>query len=157
MSDLPDRRPRPWRLSFDLPLDLTAPATARCVVDSVLRQWGVVDADVLASCSIVVSELVTNALSHTGDDGGTATLELDRDGGSLRLAVVDGSDLVPRMRAADETDTGGRGLAIVEQLSLRWGTEPVPGGKRVYAELPAGTRDDRRDPGGVTELPGVSA
>ncbi|GAA1901502.1 hypothetical protein GCM10009716_09170 [Streptomyces sodiiphilus] len=35
---------------------------------------------------------------------------------------------------AASTDTGGRGLEIVEALSERWGTDLLGRGKRVWAE-----------------------
>ncbi|HWG94644.1 MAG TPA: ATP-binding protein [Mycobacteriales bacterium] len=101
-------------------------------------QW--LDDHFLDAATIVVSELVTNALSHVGDDGGTATLALDLRDGLLHLSVRDGSVVVPRMRSARLDDTGGRGLSIVEQLSTRWGTETHEDGKRVFADLPVRTR-----------------
>jgi anti-sigma regulatory factor (Ser/Thr protein kinase) len=122
--------------SVDLTLDLTAPHAARSVTCTVLRHWGITDDDALEAATIVVSELVTNALSHVGDDGGAATLTLDLSGGVLHVGVRDGSVAVPRMRTARPDDTSGRGLSIVEQLSTRWGTESHPDGKRVFAELP---------------------
>ncbi|SDN82624.1 ATP-binding protein, partial [Streptomyces wuyuanensis] len=32
------------------------------------------------------------------------------------------------------TDENGRGLFLVSQLSRRWGSRPIPGGKVVWAE-----------------------
>ena len=137
MSAQPAQRPRPRRFALDLPLDLASPAAARRAVATALRQWGVAEDDVLASCAIVVSELVTNALCHTDDDGGTALLEVELAGATLLIAVTDGSPVVPSMREADDAATSGRGLCIVDQLSLRWGSEAVAHGKRVFAVLPA--------------------
>jgi anti-sigma regulatory factor (Ser/Thr protein kinase) len=125
------------RCTVDLPLDLTAPGFARALVEAALRQWAVDDDDVLASCAIVVSELVTNALNHAGVAGGVAQLEVAIDDGRVRLSVADPSPLVPRMRVAEDHDVSGRGLSIVDQLSLEWGAEPCELGKLVFAELPA--------------------
>ena len=46
------------------------------------------------------------------------------------------------IRAA-ETDEGGRGLYLVDQLATRWGSRPTPDGKAVWFEMPI-----RRDPVG---------
>ena len=41
-----------------------------------------------------------------------------------------------RIRTAAETDEGGRGLYLVEQLATRWGSRPTPEGKAVWFEMP---------------------
>jgi anti-sigma regulatory factor (Ser/Thr protein kinase) len=121
--------------SVDLTLDLTAPRTARTLVCLLLTQWGVRDDETLDGAAIVVTELVTNALVH-GDDGGPITIEVRLLDGAVVIAVVDGVPGIPRQREAGLDAENGRGLAIVEQLSLRWGVEQVAARKRVYAELP---------------------
>lgn len=119
----------------ELTLDLTTPRTARSLVVLLLDQWGVADEDVADGATIVVSELVTNALVHC-DDGGPISLGVHLDGPRLVLSVVDHSPAVPAQRPADDGDENGRGLSIVGQIASRWGVEPHPVGKRVYAELP---------------------
>ena len=125
----------PRRCTVDLTLDLAAPHCARTLLCLVLGQWGVTDDDTRDGAAIVVSELVTNALIHA-DDGGPILLEIALDDGSLRISVADASSTVPAQRRADDVAESGRGLSIVDQLSMRWGVEPWPGGKRVFAELP---------------------
>lgn len=131
--DLPTRT-----CSIDLTPDLSAPRTARRLLTLLLEQWGLDDQDLLDSASIVVSELVTNALVHD-DDGGPITLALELRGPRITLSVADRSPGVPAQRVARTGDEGGRGLSIVSQLASRWGVEPTPSGKRVFAELPVPT------------------
>ncbi len=122
-------------------------------------------ADILV---LLVSELVTNAVVHTGRP---ALLRLSvrgpRQGGAaspapavpLRLEVLDASSRPPLPRRAGGEDTGGRGLELVELLADRWGWQREGRGKRVWCELdcsPAGdpahegaregARDDRKVP-----------
>ena len=52
--------------------------------------------------------------------------------GHVTLAVADGSSVVPRRRRPD--DSGGRGIAVIEGLSARWGVHDHCG-KRVWVEL----------------------
>jgi anti-sigma regulatory factor (Ser/Thr protein kinase) len=86
--------------------------------------------------SLLVSELVTNAIVH-GRSGAIVDAELVA--GVLRVAVTDDSpaplpevDLHPRTSAE-----GGRGLLIVSLLASRWGINPASGGKAVWFELDA--------------------
>lgn len=118
--------------TVDLALDPAAPSAGRSLVRLLLRQWGVADADVHDEAALVVSELVTNALVHGGR---TATLTLALVDDRVQVAVQDSSPLIPAPRASSVDDESGRGLEIVSMLALGWGVEPVPGGKRVFAEL----------------------
>ncbi|TDC65103.1 ATP-binding protein [Streptomyces hainanensis] len=82
---------------------------------------------------LLVSELVTNAVVHTGRP---AVLRIAvREPGSVRLEVVDVSARAPRPRRAEGEDTGGRGLELVELLADRWGWQEEGAGKRVWCEL----------------------
>ena len=116
---------------FDLPLSDHAPCEARQAVRPMLAAWGFDDPDWTGAVELVITELVANAVRH---GGGCLALELQAHDGHLTVAVVDGSAVVPRR--GDPTDQGGRGLAIIEALSQRWGVDPHQGGKRVWVELP---------------------
>lgn len=89
---------------------------------------------------LAVSELVANALRHPGgcDEGWpTATLWLSYRPPYVLCQVVD-SDLrnlpIVEHDESDWTAQTGRGLHLVEALSLRWGWQPdEDGGKIVWA------------------------
>jgi anti-sigma regulatory factor (Ser/Thr protein kinase) len=87
---------------------------------------------------LVVSELVTNALLHTGEeqpDGAAAPirLEIDLSGTRLICRVVDASPLPPMPEEAADTAESGRGLILVEALATEWDWEDLPDGKAVWA------------------------
>ncbi|WP_307825150.1 ATP-binding protein [Streptomyces sp. M2CJ-2] len=51
------------------------------------------------------------------------------------IGVVDKSRACPEPREPDEEDESGRGLTLVGLLADDWGTDLLPWGKRVWAEL----------------------
>jgi anti-sigma regulatory factor (Ser/Thr protein kinase) len=63
-------------------------------------------------------------------------LRLRRGATSVWVEVFDPDLRLPRIRTAAETDEGGRGLYLVEQLATRWGSRPTPEGKAVWFEIP---------------------
>jgi anti-sigma regulatory factor (Ser/Thr protein kinase) len=80
---------------------------------------------------LVVSELVTNAITHAQTP---FTVELQVEGLFVTLIVSDLSPLVPVMAAGEAMDGGGRGLLIVDVLSRDWGVTNGPdGSKSVWA------------------------
>ncbi|MFC5957819.1 ATP-binding protein [Streptomyces pratens] len=86
---------------------------------------------------LLVSELVTNAVVHTGCP---AVLRLSLPGttageATVRLEVADRSDRAPVPRCVDGDATGGRGLALVDGLADRWGWSTDGAGKRIWCEL----------------------
>ncbi|MDB1087142.1 ATP-binding protein [Streptomyces sp. ACA25] len=100
---------------------------------------------------LLVSELVTNAVVHTGRPAVLRLgLGLPEPGaaGTMRLEVVDGSSRPPQRRSAGGDDTGGRGLELVELLADRWGWHREGSGKRVWCEIdwPAGGGRRSRHP-----------
>jgi len=64
------------------------------------------------------------------------TVRLRRGAASVWVEVFDPDLRLPRIRTAGETDEGGRGLYLVEQLATRWGSRPTPEGKAVWFEMP---------------------
>nr|WP_194505911.1 ATP-binding protein [Streptomyces albospinus] len=54
---------------------------------------------------------------------------------SVRIAVADKSQRAPEFAVAGDSGETGRGLAVIDALSCRWGTDRLPWGKRVRAEL----------------------
>ena len=55
---------------------------------------------------------------------------------------------LPRIRSAAETDEGGRGLYLVDQLATRWGSRPTKDGKAVWFEMPVSPGRDWPDGAG---------
>ncbi|MEU9286380.1 ATP-binding protein [Streptomyces sp. NPDC048275] len=97
---------------------------------------------------LLVSELVTNAVVHTGCP---AVLRLTLPGvpgetvGTVRLEVADSSACPPTPRHADGDETNGRGLELVDGLADRWGWNLEGAGKSIWCEV------DRCTPGATTE------
>jgi two-component sensor histidine kinase len=91
---------------------------------------------------LLVSELVTNAVVHTGCP---AVLRLQLQGvrddssgapsGTVRLEVADSSGCPPAPRHAQGDETNGRGLELVDGLADRWGWTPEGRGKRIWCEV----------------------
>ncbi|MBO2464578.1 SpoIIE family protein phosphatase [Actinomadura violacea] len=63
-------------------------------------------------------------------------LRLRRGNDAIWVEVFDSDMRLPRIRSAGETDEGGRGLYLVDQLATRWGARPTNDGKAVWFELP---------------------
>lgn len=88
--------------------------------------------------ALLVSELVTNAITATAASTGQTSIGLYVMLGQrqLTLLVWDSSPGIPERQAASEDDLDGRGLAIVEALTTQWGYYYARrGGKVVWAEL----------------------
>ncbi|HEY6278317.1 MAG TPA: SpoIIE family protein phosphatase [Streptosporangiaceae bacterium] len=67
------------------------------------------------------------------------TLRLRRGAAAVWVEVFDSDLRLPRIRSAGETDEGGRGLFLVDQIASRWGTRPTKDGKAVWFEMPIRT------------------
>jgi anti-sigma regulatory factor (Ser/Thr protein kinase) len=80
----------------------------------------------------VVSELVANAVLHTGSE---FRLVVDVDSRRVRIGVHDASEDLPVRRQAEALATSGRGMLIVEAVAADWGVEELGEGKLVWAEL----------------------
>jgi anti-sigma regulatory factor (Ser/Thr protein kinase) len=110
-------------------------APLRRVVTDTLQDWDV--SSVIDDIVLIVSELVTNAVRY---DGPRVDLHVQLRDGVLRVVVHDGASAPDPKRGRDDDDEGGRGLQIVEALARRWGIQPVPNGKNVWAELDVPSR-----------------
>ncbi|MFC8951211.1 ATP-binding protein [Streptomyces sp. NPDC057101] len=82
---------------------------------------------------LLISELVTNAVVHTGCPAVLRMLFAAE--GGVRVEVADTSDRPPRPRHAEGEDTNGRGLELVDGLADRWGWEPEGVGKSIWCEV----------------------
>jgi anti-sigma regulatory factor (Ser/Thr protein kinase) len=120
--------------------------TARWQISAHLREAGVVR-PAIGDAAVVVSELLTNAIMHARPlPGARVLVAWALREGSLELAVSDGGSMtLPRAAQPSLSSIGGRGLAIVEQLSCRWGALASDFGLTVWAVLPV--PGDGRAPG----------
>lgn len=118
--------------SETLPREPESAATARKLVRVACAVWGL-DA-VAEEGALVITELVANAVQHARRD--TIRVRIDRTGAERgRVGVVDFSKTRPVRKTPGPEDEGGRGLALVDELAETWGTDRLPWGKRVWAEL----------------------
>jgi anti-sigma regulatory factor (Ser/Thr protein kinase) len=88
---------------------------------------------VLDQAELVVSELVTNAVSH-GNSGCEVRIGLTDN--TLRIEVTDRGAGTPDVLATTGRDEHGRGLVLVSAVAAAWGVDTTPGdGKVVWAHL----------------------
>ncbi|MFD9125406.1 ATP-binding protein [Kitasatospora sp. NPDC059571] len=73
---------------------------------------------------LALTELVANAVRHARCPADKQILiRFALVSGMLRIEVHDAGDRLPAVRTADDQDEGGRGLWLVQQLSVDWGWE----------------------------------
>jgi anti-sigma regulatory factor (Ser/Thr protein kinase) len=88
--------------------------------------------------AIITSELVTNVVQHVCGDGTETvgvTLARTRSPEAVTVVVSDSSPDGPAMPEISADSERGRGLRIVEALSVHWGWHPEDGGKVIFAIL----------------------
>ncbi|MFI7136454.1 SpoIIE family protein phosphatase [Streptomyces massasporeus] len=143
--------PERARAHATLPGSSLAPGAARALVRAALTEWtglGLPGAEHLTDrladdATLVVSELVTNAVVHAGTDV-EMECRLEGDTSDTAALVVEVSDHHPsRAPRGSEPETPhdtpeyGRGLRLVGALSEAWGITYRTGRKTVWARLPA--------------------
>jgi anti-sigma regulatory factor (Ser/Thr protein kinase) len=122
--------------SVDLPPVAASVPVARHVVVQLLRAWSAPQD--LDDTALLVTELVANVVDHVGGEA-HLTLELTLSDAWLRIAVVDGSSVLPVVRELQQGNARGRGLLLVQAIADRWGTDEHDGGKRVWFEVAPAT------------------
>jgi serine/threonine-protein kinase RsbW len=128
--------PRPTELlhrRIKLAADPRAAAEARKEIRVAIAIWDVpVDSEI---ASLLVSELVTNAVTHDGA-AGVVVMAIRCARGRLRVDVHDASGVLPEPELDTPVDAEtGRGLMLVDTLADEWGFYRTPGGKAVYFSL----------------------
>lgn len=122
---------------FVLPAQPTAPSAARMKLALVLRDWRL--EEVLDTATLLLSELVTNAVRHAGS---SVRITVAVDGGRLRTSVWD-QNLAPlpapgplgSTDVIEDLAEGGRGLYLVQEMADNWGADTTADGKCVWFEL----------------------
>ncbi|MFD8523356.1 ATP-binding protein [Streptomyces capillispiralis] len=116
-----------------LPSRPESAATARRLVQVViLRHWGLT-AGTTEDAVLLVSELVGNAVRHTG--ARVFGLRMRQRRGWIRVEVRDPSRGLPCLMPVQEMDVSGRGLFLVDELADRWGVDLLPRGKTTWFEM----------------------
>jgi anti-sigma regulatory factor (Ser/Thr protein kinase) len=107
-------------MDVSFPVDPSTPAAARSALNV-----GALDvpSGVLPDLQLLVSELVTNSVTHADFDAGQrielrVRVEPDR----VRVEVQDpGPGFTPKPRGSDDPLDAGWGLYLVERIADRWG------------------------------------
>lgn len=93
--------------------------------------------DLADSVAQIAAELLANAYQHGERPVG---IRLAGGPGGVRVEVFDASPRPVVRGLANEGSMTGRGLALVDRLSTRWGVRPEPtGGKTVWADVDPGS------------------
>ncbi len=126
-------RTRTLAASVELPGDPTASGRARRFLRATLEEWGL-DADTVDTAELCVSELVTNAVIHSGTSPEVAARF---DGQRLTVLVQDsgGRGAVHQVEDYDAMAISGRGLTLVDALTTAWSAEHSSDGTTVWFEL----------------------
>lgn len=116
---------------------LGALCEARAWVRSALASWGVKDEE--GVIVLALNELATNAVVHAHSP---FTVRLDRTTDAVVVGVRDKSGSAPVRLVLDHSSERGRGLAMVQSVSLDSGVEDhgPGGGKTVWALFPTADR-----------------
>lgn len=131
----PDKAPAERRFRFELAAHPGSPSQARRLTRARLNVWSVCE-DICDTATLVISELVTNALVHTASS--RIVCELHDGDDLVRIAVRDegrapGEPHPSRVRPEEEH---GRGLLLIDALCDAWGAQEHGPGLLVWAELP---------------------
>jgi anti-sigma regulatory factor (Ser/Thr protein kinase) len=124
-------------ISFVLLNDPEQVGITRCLVRAALEHRGL--GDYAADAAVIASELVTNAIQHAAgtdpDDTIGVTLMRVWEGEAVAVVVTDSSFVPPTKRKTTTGSERGRGLHVVEALSVHWDWNHQDGGKAVFAIL----------------------
>jgi Histidine kinase-like ATPase domain len=117
---------------FEVPCDRSAPVLVRRRLAEIPDLgW------MLGDAMLVATELVTNAVRHSMcglDDGLLVSVRAGPD--HVHICVRDPGISGGTARILEETDFGGLGLRIIEQLATHWGSNRESDGYEVWAQLP---------------------
>ena len=113
------------------PADLKSAGAARRFVNGILDGWGCTDLQ--DGASLLVSELVTNAVVHAHS---SVELAVHLRPGRVRIEVIDTAREHVRRRDAKDDEQSGRGMALIEAIAVAWGIDSLLSGKSVWFEMP---------------------
>jgi anti-sigma regulatory factor (Ser/Thr protein kinase) len=102
------------------------------MVRDLLDRWDL--GDLVGDATVVVSELVANAIEHAQSE---CVVAVSRSSTGVRIEVRDQGEGTPDVRPLDRQSERGRGLRIISSLSTAWGVSSDDRSKTVWAELSA--------------------
>ncbi len=158
----PPVRGMTWQIA-SCPLDPcpTAAGAARDFTRQILGSWGLLG--LAENATVIVSELVTNALRHgacgaNGAGHDRVELILLRQPGRMVCVVTDPGAGLPVLVAPGPSAEAGRGLYVIEALAATWGWTRLDAHKKaVWATLGVPGLDGGNGRLGRPALPGWSA
>ncbi|HKP92060.1 MAG TPA: ATP-binding protein [Thermoleophilaceae bacterium] len=124
------------RIEVQLDVGSSAASEARAAVGAL---DGRADADALDDVRLLLSEIVTNAVRHSGAPAGAKiAVAVSVTHGRVRAEVADGGrGFDPTPRQKPRLEAGGWGLHLVDRLADRWGVDRGAD-IRVWFEIDAG-------------------
>ena len=126
-----DEPPEVLRASdIELPANLESPGLARRFVRDTLRRWSCVHG--VDDAMLLTTELVSNAVVHAHSAVRLRVIDLT---GRVRVEITDFGGGALEFRQPSLDAVGGRGLLLVQELSLSWGTSADGNEKVVWFEL----------------------
>ncbi|MFF3458002.1 ATP-binding protein [Streptomyces sp. NPDC002730] len=141
-------RRKPWDLPFSA--EPSEVAGLRRVLKLHLTLWGL--PELVESAQICVTELTSNVIRHVGA-GTPTTLAVSMSGTYLRIEVYDpDTRALPTLLNAECEAEAGRGMALVDAVTDRWGVILRSDSKVVWCELAT----DLTGPNGHTGGPRVT-
>lgn len=103
---------------------------------------------VVDAATLLLSELVTNAVLHAGTD---IDVGLDLVPGGVRVEVADRHPVHPSVKGYSADAATGRGLVLVDAMAEEWGVADAPPGKVVWFVV----RDREGDDDAPADVPVV--
>ena len=144
-APLESEPPRPpyegvWRFTAAA-VDASVPQARHAVRDLLARQGIPVPDDLVHGLLLIVSELVTNAVKHAALLSPMLAVEIAVGAEWVRVSVEDNHPYRPTALEAAHSETGGRGLLLVREITLEAGgvcdvEHTAGGGKVIWAALP---------------------
>nr|WP_267244719.1 ATP-binding protein [Streptomyces sp. PR69] len=117
-----------------LPSRPESAATARRLAQGVAQRQWMLPPQCSENVVLLVSELVGNAVRHTGARIFGLRMRRPRPCW-VRVEVQDPSRGLPCLMPVQPMDISGRGLFLVDKLSDRWGVDLLPRGKTTWFEM----------------------
>jgi anti-sigma regulatory factor (Ser/Thr protein kinase) len=91
-----------------------------------------VEPDLVDNATLLASEVAANVVEHARTD---YEVRIGLSEHKLRIAVADGSSVIPAVQELAADADRGRGLRMLSAVADAWGVGETPTGKEVWFEL----------------------